>query len=142
MDFADNGPMETTRGARSAVGGKGKILVVEDDVASAEMLAEMFRMADYAVETVSTIEEAVTAMEAGRYSAALLDLTLHGVGTNEVVEQLQKVLVKPPIVIFSARVSADLQAAARELGAVAVLPKPSRMEVLLSTMARVVGQAA
>jgi DNA-binding response OmpR family regulator len=124
------------------MGGKATILIVEDDVASAEMLAEMFCMADYSVETVSTVEQATSAMNARRYGAALLDLTLPGTTMDELCGQLEKVPVKPPIIIFSARMPVDLQAAGKQLGAAAVLQKPARMEVLLSTMARVLGHAA
>lgn len=115
------------------------ILVVEDDAASAEMLTEMFSMADYDVETAGTLDEVLAKLEKGRYRAALLDLTLPGVTTSELITRLQQIEERPPFIIFSARMPEDLRAAAEQLGAAAVLQKPAKMDVLLATLARVAG---
>jgi DNA-binding response OmpR family regulator len=114
-----------------------KILVVEDDSASAEVLTEMLAMDDYDVETVSTADQAIAAMTARRHGAVLLDLTLPGLTTSELIAELQRLPSKPPIVIFSARTAEDLRTAAERLSAAAVLQKPVAMEALLATMARV-----
>jgi DNA-binding response OmpR family regulator len=121
---------------------KTTILIVEDDIASAEMLTEMFGMAGYYVEAVSTIDQAASAMKARRYAAALLDLSLPETTMSELCDQLQGLPTRPPIVIFSARLPADIQMAEKQLGAVAVLHKPARMELILATLARVVGREA
>jgi two-component system response regulator RegA len=118
---------------------KAVILVVEDDAASAEMLTEMFSMADYAVETASTLDEVLAKLGNGYYHAALLDLTLPGVTTSELITQLQQLQERPPFIIFSARMPEDLRTAAEQLGAAAVLQKPAKMDVLLATLARVAG---
>jgi DNA-binding response OmpR family regulator len=118
------------------------ILIVEDDAASVEMLTEMFAMEEYSVETATNLEGAIEKLEARSYHGALLDLSLPGVTTSELVERIHQVPGKPPIVIFSARMPEDLRAAAGRLGAAAVLQKPANMELLLATMARVVNGAA
>jgi DNA-binding response OmpR family regulator len=117
---------------------KTTILLVEDDPASADMLAEMFAMAGYRVERASTAEQAVSAMSERRYNAALVDLSLPGIAMDELIVQLQRVPAKPPIVIFSARTVEELSTARDQLGAAAVLQKPAAMAMLLSTIARVV----
>jgi DNA-binding response OmpR family regulator len=124
------------------MGAKAVILVIEDDAASAEMLTEMLGMADYTVETAGTLHEVQAKLAKGRYHAALLDLTLPGVTTSELISHLQRIQEKPPLVIFSARVAEELRSAAEQLGATAVLQKPARMDVILATMARVAGAAA
>ncbi|WP_438044672.1 response regulator [Sorangium sp. So ce128] len=118
---------------------KGTILVVEDDSDSIDMLREMLRMADYAVESADTADQAIAAMTERRYDAALLDLTVAGATTEELIERLQGLSERPPIVIFSARTPDDLRIAAEQLSAAAVIQKPASMGVLLSTMARVIG---
>ncbi|HTN83527.1 MAG TPA: response regulator, partial [Sorangium sp.] len=72
-----------------------------------------------------------------RYGAALLDLTLAGVLTAVLIERLRSIPDKPPLVIFSARTADDLRRAAERLSAAAVLQKPTSMESLLATLARV-----
>jgi DNA-binding response OmpR family regulator len=118
--------------------GKAIILIVEDDAASAEMLAEMLAMAGYTAEIASTLDEAIAKLESGRYQAALLDLTLPGATMSQLVQQIRRVEARPPLAIFSARRSEDLRMAAEQLEAVAVLQKPAKMNVLLSTLERVV----
>ncbi|WP_437494611.1 response regulator transcription factor [Sorangium sp. So ce1014] len=121
---------------------RAKILVIEDDRDSSDMLAEMLGMAGYEVESASTADQAIAALTERRYEAALLDLTVKGATTAELVERLQEVPERPPLVIFSARMPEDLRQAAKELSAAAFLQKPASMAALLSTMDRVVRPAA
>ncbi|XXX71724.1 response regulator [Sorangium sp. So ce134] len=124
------------------MGKRAKILVIEDDRDSSDMLLEMLGMADYEVESVHSADQAVAALTERRYGAALLDLTVKGATTSELVARLQEVSERPPIVIFSARMPEDLRKAAEQLSAAAVLQKPASMATLLSTMERVVRPAA
>lgn len=114
------------------------ILLVEDDTASAEMLIELLGMADYDVEATDSADGAIAAMAKRRYGAVLLDLTLPGLTTSELVERLRQVPAKPPIVLFSARTLEDLHLAFDRLSAAAMLQKPVDMDRLLATMARAV----
>ncbi|WP_437683867.1 response regulator [Sorangium sp. So ce131] len=121
---------------------KATILVVEDDRDSTDMLREMFRMADYEIESADTADGAIAAMTQRRYGAALLDLTVTGATTSELIERLQGVPERPPIVIFSARTPDDLRLAAEKLSAAAVLQKPASMATLLATIKRVLRPAS
>jgi DNA-binding response OmpR family regulator len=114
-----------------------KILVVEDDPASSDVLAEMLTMEGYDVETADSAAEAIAAMTARRHGAALLDLTLQGLTLSDLVERFQQIPWKPPIVVFSGRTVEELEVASARLGAAALLRKPVRMETLLATIARV-----
>ncbi|WP_437292190.1 response regulator [Sorangium sp. So ce406] len=120
---------------------RAKILVIEDDRDSSDMLLEMLRMANYEVESARTADQALDALTSRRYQAALLDLTVQGATTAELVERVQQVAERPPIVIFSARMPDDLRNAAEKLSAAAVLPKPASMATLLTTLERVVSMA-
>jgi DNA-binding response OmpR family regulator len=121
---------------------KRTVLIVEDDAASAEMLMEMLGMADYAVDLATTLDAAAMAMGSGRYGAVLLDLSLPGGTTSELIERLCRVPLRPPTIIFSARMPEELRAAAGQLGAAATLQKPVRMEALLTTIERVIASEA
>ncbi|AGP37710.1 hypothetical protein BE04_04845 [Sorangium cellulosum] len=124
------------------MGKRTKILVIEDDIESSEMLREMLGMADYEVEPARTADKAIAALTERRYGAAVLDLNVKGATTAELVARLQKVPERPPIVIFSACVPEDLRKAGEQLSAAAVLQKPASMATLLTTMADVVRPAA
>ncbi|WP_437301928.1 response regulator [Sorangium sp. So ce388] len=119
-----------------------KILVIEDDRDSSEMLLEMLRMADYNVELARTADEAIAALTERRYGAALLDLTVKGATMPELIARVLRVSKRPPLVIFSARTPEDLRSAAEQLSAAAVLLKPAGMDALLTTIERVVRAAA
>ncbi|WP_437963157.1 response regulator [Sorangium sp. So ce260] len=119
-----------------------KILLIEDDRDSSEMLLEMLQMGDYDVESAHTADQAIAAMKERRYGAALLDLTVEGATTMELIARVRAVPERPPIVIFSACVPEDLRNAAAQLSAAAVLQKPASMDTLLATMDRVVRPAA
>lgn len=120
---------------------KKSILLVEDDYASAEMLAEMLEMSGFEVHKAATLDEAIAALSGEAFDAAVLDLTLPGVSTGEIITRVRGVVGLPPIIVFSALVVEDVRDAAEQLGAAAVLQKPARMEAILATMARVTGAA-
>jgi CheY-like chemotaxis protein len=120
---------------------KAKILIVEDDVSSIEVLSEMLAMTGYTVETACTAEDAIAALGSRSFDAALLDLTLSAITPNKFVELIRAVPGLPPLVIFSARLPDEIRAAAERLGAAAALQKPASMDVLLGTLARVLGRA-
>ena len=120
----------------------GWILVIEDDDASAEMLIELLAFAGYRADAAGTLRQAVAAMKTEKYAAALVDLTLAGSTTEELIKQLMAIPRRPPVVIFSARVPDELAAAGQRLEAAAVLQKPASMEKLLGTLARVIKHAA
>ncbi|KYF76312.1 hypothetical protein BE20_07355 [Sorangium cellulosum] len=119
-----------------------RILVIEDDPDSSDMLLEMLGMADYDVESARTADQAIAALKERRFGAALLDLTLNGVTATELIARLREVPERPPLVIFSARVPEDLRRAAAQVSAAAVLQKPASMDDLLATMDRVVRSTA
>ncbi|WP_438002708.1 response regulator [Sorangium sp. So ce321] len=121
---------------------RAKILVIEDDRDSSDMLLEMLQMADYEVESARTADQAIAALTERRYAAALLDLTVKGATTTELVARLLKVSERPPIVIFSARMPDDLRKVAEQLSAAAVLRKPASMDMLLAMIERAVRPAA
>ncbi|MGK3984131.1 response regulator [Sorangium sp. So ce136] len=121
---------------------RAKILVIEDDRDSSEMLLEMLQMADYEVESARTADQAIAALTERRYAAALLDLTVKGATTAELVARLLKVSERPPLVIFSARMPDDLRRVAEQLSAASVLRKPASMDLLLTMIERAVRPAA
>lgn len=117
---------------------KPKILIVEDDPASAEMLAELAGLGGYDADCAESVNDLLVAVMSGRYAAALLDLSLVGSLEDEVVDRLTGLGAWPPVVVFSARPVDDVRRAADRLGAVAWLQKPAGMAEILDALGRAV----
>ncbi|APR85733.1 Response regulator [Minicystis rosea] len=113
------------------------ILVAEDDPSSSEMLTEMLKMDNYTVEVAETAVEVVAALRERRFAAVLLDLTMPGMGREDLVEALRGLPEPSPLIVFSARPAPEVSEIADRVHAAAVLPKPSGMEHMLATISRV-----
>lgn len=118
--------------------GKHVILVAEDDVDTAAMLEELLTLEGYEVEMTATARAALDALAGRRFHAVLLDLTMPGMTTDRFVAELAQLGTPSPLMIFSARLPHEMQAIAERLNAAALIPKPVDIDVLLSTLARVV----
>ncbi|WP_437691315.1 response regulator [Sorangium sp. So ce176] len=118
--------------------GKHEILVAEDDVDTAAMLEELLTLEGYEVEMTATARAALDALADRRFHAVLLDLTMPGMTTDRFVAELAQLGTPSPLMIFSARLPHEMQAIAERLNAAALIPKPVDIDVLLSTLARVV----
>lgn len=111
------------------------ILLVEDDEPSVEVLTEMLKMSGYEVEAALTAQTAIEAMSRRRYDVVLTDLSMTGAAPGELVDRLLELQERSPMVIYSARMPHEIDAAAQRLGAVAALQKPASMDHLLDTLA-------
>ncbi|WP_437289720.1 response regulator [Sorangium sp. So ce406] len=118
--------------------GKHVILVAEDDVDTAAMLEELLTLEGYEVEMTATARAALDALADRRFHAVLLDLTMPGMTTDRFVAELAQLGTPSPLMIFSARLPHEVQVMAERLNAAALIPKPVDIDVLLSTLARVV----
>ncbi|WP_437959046.1 response regulator [Sorangium sp. So ce119] len=118
--------------------GKHVILVAEDDVDTAAMLEELLTLEGYEVEMTATARAALDALADRRFHAVLLDLTMPGMTTDRFVAELAQLGTPSPLMIFSARLPHEIQVMAERLNAAALIPKPVDIDVLLSTLARVV----
>ena len=114
------------------------VLVAEDDEDSAEMLQEMLTMQGYCVEVVRLARATVGALATKHFDVVILDLTMPGMSTDELVTEIMQLEQSSPLVIFSARPSFEVAAVASRLKAEAILKKPVDMDELLATLSRVI----
>lgn len=117
---------------------KRVILVAEDDVDTAAMLEELLTLEGYEVEMTATAGAVLNALAERRFHAVLLDLTMPGMTTDRFVSELAMLGTRSPLMIFSARQPHEIRAIAERLKAAAFVPKPVDIDVLLSTLSRVV----
>jgi two-component system, OmpR family, phosphate regulon response regulator PhoB len=117
---------------------KPRILLVEDDDASAQVLAMILEMADYNVTFCAFAKVCLQSIATNRYDLVILDLMLPDMTTEQFVSELEKIKGLPPILIHSARPVGDLNSVAKRLGLAGFLQKPAPMQTLLETVASVI----
>jgi CheY-like chemotaxis protein len=110
-----------------------KILIIEDDYASAELFLEFFREEGYEPTAVRNAFSALKAIQEIPFDVVFMGLTLPGMNPRDFVREVADI-PHPPIVLFSALPGSELEWAGRQLKAVAVLPKPSDLELILEAV--------
>ena len=113
-----------------------KVLLVEDDPSSAEILQMILESGGYETEVAGTAKQALAALEYARCDVAVLDMMLPGMTTEDFVTALAALKNPPPLIVHSARPQNELDIIARKLKAVGVLNKPTSIEMILETVAR------
>jgi CheY-like chemotaxis protein len=116
-----------------------EILVVDDDLDLAKLLAFGLRLHGYAVQVAANGREALTILEQQSFDAIVLDWNMPVMGGEQFLEhQLRAASASPiPIVVITAR--RDVEQRARQLGAAAVVTKPFSLNALLQVLESVLG---
>jgi CheY-like chemotaxis protein len=117
---------------------QGRVLIVEDDADTADMLSRALRRVGYSTETAVEGYEALAAARRDRPDVIVLDLRLPGMDGYEAVSHLKRSPATStiPIIAISAHVSNPLVERKRlmMLGASEFLPKPLSIEELVATI--------
>lgn len=116
-----------------------RILIVEDDQFSADLLLKFLRHGGYAAERVGNGHEALAALEQEAYDLLLLDLMMPGMDGYEVTRRIRqdRRFHRIPIIIISAKDRTHDVAKGLDLGANDYVSKPISRE---DVMARVRSQ--
>jgi two-component system, OmpR family, response regulator MtrA len=114
------------------------ILVVDDDPAIRDVVADILEMSDYSVKTAANGAEALDKIQSEQPSAVLLDLMMPVMDGWEFLRRCrgQVPCARVPVVVMSA--ARDAAAAARELGAQAYLTKPFDVDTVLDVVERLI----
>ena len=120
-----------------------KILVVDDDQESRDLLCEVLEASGYAPVAVA---DGVAAREVlsrdGEYRIIIADLQMPHESGLELLRKLRQENSKHEIIMMSSFMSGAEKKAAKALGAHALLDKPFQIKELLQTIADVVAQSA
>ncbi len=110
-----------------------KILIIEDQNSLGVLYKRALGSMGHEVTVAQTGLDGVAAAENKKPDLVFLDLTLPGMNTSEIVEQLTRVGALPdsPLVITTALGESQAKALAPSLGAAAVLIKPFDIRALL-----------
>ncbi len=119
--------------------GMPKVLVVDDDEESRQLLCEVLEANGYVVDAV---EDGLAARETlsrdGAYRIVIADLRMPKEGGLELIQNLRKQNSKHDIILMSSFISGTEQKLAKDLGAHALLEKPFRLADLLERVAELV----
>ena len=109
-----------------------RILLVEDEVPIAEVVARGLTQAGYSVEIAATGRAGLEKAETGLYALILLDIMLPGLDGWEICERLRAQKITTPILMLTARDAVSDRVRGLETGADDYLPKPFDFAELLA----------
>ena len=112
-----------------------RYLIVDDNEAFAENLAEILRDGGDEVETASGGPAALEFAAAQRFDALVTDMHMPVMSGASLVHQIRRADSGLPAIVVTARTGEGDLAAARQEGLLAVLPKPVPVERLLELLA-------
>jgi len=112
-----------------------KYLVVDDNQAFAENLAEILADTGAEVEIAASGVAALDRIRRGRFDLVISDMRMPHMGGAELLRQLRSIQPGLPTIVITAYTNDDEIQMAREEGVLAVLPKPAPIERLLDLCA-------
>jgi DNA-binding NtrC family response regulator len=110
---------------------KARVLVVDDEEIVREVLEALLTAENYKVDFASNGVEALEKTREQDYSVILLDLMMPGMDGFEVLEELNKLELRPATVILTAFGSIDKAVKATKLGAFDFITKPFKNDEIL-----------
>jgi len=114
-----------------------RILVVDDEPAVAEVLAESIRASGYEALVALDGTEALDVLAATTVDGVFMDLVMPGLNGLAVLAQIRNRHPRLPVVVISGHAAGEIAVQAKELGAVAVLQKPTALSQLSEALSKV-----
>lgn len=111
-----------------------KVLVVDDNHALAENIAEILEDEGYEPMVAYSSQRAIELAESFKFDLCLADIRMPGMNGVELIERLEAVNPDATFVLMTAYASDKVLSKAMEAGVRAVLPKPLAVERLLDIM--------
>lgn len=113
------------------------ILIVDDNPNMSSLLSEMLEVFDYQSERTGNGQEALAALEGGKFSMMITDMRMPNMSGLELMKEVKKRHPKLPVVLISGYSVADTEAEAAGVKPDGFLPKPfmmSDIEALLDKL--------
>ena len=115
-----------------------KILIIEDEKALSESIADYLSVHEYSCETAENYHSALQKIEYNLYDCILLDITLPGGDGLKILEQIKEDKRKDGVLIISAKNSLDDKITGLNLGADDYLSKPFHLSELNARVAAII----
>ncbi len=134
------GPLGNTAGG-SDPRPKARVLVVEDDASSLDLLSTVLRAEGYLVDGANHGEAALNILAERRHELALLDLQLPQLSGIDVLAKARSLELETQIIVMTGFASIDSAVEAMRLGAFDYVTKPLRTPELLLSLERALERA-
>ena len=118
-----------------------RVLIIEDDRATAEFIAKGFEAAGYTAAIASTGTEGLAKAVAEPVDIAIIDVMLPGASGFDIVRQVRQRRLNYPIIMLSARSEEESKVRGLEAGADDYQTKPFSLTELLARAAAQLGRA-
>jgi len=107
------------------------ILLVEDEVAVAEVIAEALTQSNYDVRVAPTANDGLAMAEMDRPDAIILDINLPGSSGTATLDRLHRIRPDVPIIMLTASVDEQLARETLRRGAFDYVTKPVNLDHLI-----------
>ena len=111
-----------------------RILIVEDDVPVATLLAESVRLQGHEALVARSGREALSFLDQRSADAIFLDIVMPDVSGIEVLRRVRQTQPALPVIVITGDASPEQVEEARRLGATDILEKPFGLKVLGETL--------
>jgi DNA-binding NtrC family response regulator len=115
-------------------GGKGRILVIDDDEGTRKVVAEALKSEGYSVDTASNGKEAIDKSQTNFYNLALVDIRLTDMEGTKLLTSMKETTPEMIKIILTGYPALQNAIDAVNKGAHAYLVKPIKMDELLRTV--------
>jgi len=109
-----------------------RILIAEDEIATAKALKLLLEKAKYSVDIVHTGTDAWDYIRAGSYEVIVLDIMMPGMSGLEVLSRIRGSHIGTPVLMLTAKAELEDRVAGLEAGADDYLPKPFATSELIA----------
>jgi len=107
-----------------------KVLIVDDEVALANTLAQRLQMRDLKVETAYDGAEALSKLKVDKPDVIVLDLRMPGMHGMEVLREIKKACPEIQVIVLTGHGSDKDEEEVKKLGGFDFLNKPADIETL------------
>ena len=109
-----------------------RVLIAEDEVATAKALKLLLEKSKYTVDIVHTGTDAWDYLTAGSYEVVVLDIMMPGMNGLEVLSNMRQNGMKTPVLMLTAKAELEDRVAGLDAGADDYLPKPFATSELIA----------
>ena len=109
-----------------------RILIAEDEVATAKALKVLLEKAKYSVDIVHTGTDAWDYVSGSNYDVVVLDIMMPGMSGLDVLINMRKNQIKTPVLMLTAKAELEDRVAGLDAGADDYLPKPFATSELIA----------
>jgi two-component system NtrC family response regulator len=111
-----------------------KLLIVDDDSAFLDTIAERLGMRDFDVTTAAEGPAAIQAAKSAQFDVAILDLRMPGMDGMELLQILKQNHKFLEVIMLTGHASAETETEAAQLGAFSYIEKPYDFESLIEAL--------